>query len=612
MALRRVSVHITLAWLVAVGLPALAATPSWLTQLEHAVHDDPGEVLKSAKAERAQATGEAAKARAETRLLIAALELEEHDLAEFALPLARAHQQAGGPAEAWCVAAMAEPVMLWRKGEMAAARSTMDKAVASARASQEDWCIARMLLTQGRQFLDDGRHGDAAAPLHEALAYFERHGEKEMTAIVMSHLAWMAARAGPKASLDDAIGKSRAALALLPQPMPRLLVGSIHHDLGSMLMDAGKFNDARLHLETSLKLAQEVKHDVAEGYIERLLARLYLKEKQPADALRHALQAYQIFERKGVDDMTAYAATIVADAQLQLNRPADALKTLQDADALRRKASFPETDVAHWRLSLAAHTRLGHLKAAQEAADAFVAAVEHQEELVRQKAVAEANAQFDVERREAENLRLREQQAANASRQFWLGLSLLLACLLLALLAWHALRQRRERLRLRMLAEVDELTGLPNRRALQESLRQDVLRAKVRGEPFCLAICDIDHFKRVNDRFGHDVGDEALRCFAQAGRTALRSGDTFGRYGGEEFLILMRGSTAAAAPAFERLASLLRQTPVPGMPEDERLSFSMGVASWQPETSEAALIQAADQALYRAKAAGRARFEIAP
>lgn len=607
----RATARIAWSWLLAAGLPALAATPGWLTQLEHAVHDDPNQVLAAAKAELAQATGEAAKASAEARLLAAALELEQQDVAALALPLARARLQAGGDAEAWCLAAMAEPVMLWRKGEMAAAQSAMDKAVARAQASKTDWCVARMRLTQGHQLLNDSRHGDAAPPLLQALAYFERHGEKEMAAVAMYHLGWIASRAGPQSSIKEAIRKSQAALALLDQPAPRLLASNLHHDLGDMLMSTGDLAGARQHLETAMDLVRELDDDVSLAYIVRQLAKLSLKEKRPADALRHAMQAWRLFERSGVDDMTAYTATIVADAQLQLNRPGDALKTLQGADALRRKTSFPETDVAHWQLSLAAHTRLGNLQAAQEAADAFVAAVEHREELARQKAVAEANAQFDVERREAENRRLRDQQAADASRQFWLGLSLLLACLLVALLVWHALRQRRERLRLRMLAEVDELTGLPNRRALQESLRQDILRAGVRGEPFCLAVCDIDHFKRVNDRFGHDVGDEALRCFAQAGRSALRSGDTFGRYGGEEFLILMRGSTAAAAPAFERLAGLLRQKPVPGMPDDERLSFSMGVAGWRPGVSEAALIQAADQALYRAKAAGRARVEIA-
>ncbi|HEY9109109.1 MAG TPA: GGDEF domain-containing protein [Roseateles sp.] len=598
--------------LLAAGLPALAATPRWLVQLDHAVLDDPEQVLKSAKAALAGSTIEADKAQAETRLLAASLEVERQDVAQAALPVARARLQAGGPVEAWCLAAMMEPVALWRLGDRAAAWASMDAALARTQAPEAQWCRARLDFQRGQLLMNEGRQGEAAPLLQQAVDRFVSWGENDIAANVSSQLAWLAARAGPQASLDDAIARSRAALALPAEPVPRHLASGIHHDLGGMLMDVGKLDEAREHLKAALSLAQGMNDEVVPAFIGRQLARLALKERRPAEALQQALDAGRVFRKYGVDDMTVQAATIAADALLQLNRPAEALKALKDAEALRIKAPFPENDVAHWRIALSAHIQLGQLQAAEAAAAAFVGAVSHREELTRQKALAEANAQFDVERREAENRRLLDQQAANASRQFWLSLSLLLACALLGLLSWHAARQRHERKRLRMLAEVDELTGLPNRRALQESLRQDLLRAKVRNEPFCLAICDIDHFKRVNDRFGHDVGDAALRCFAQAGRTALRSGDTFGRYGGEEFLILMRGTTVAAAPAFERLAGLLRQTPVPGMPEEERLSFSMGVAAWRPELSEAALIQAADQALYRAKGAGRARFEIAP
>jgi len=607
----RAAAHICMGLLLAAGLPALAATPRWIVHLEHAVLDNPEQVLDSAKDAAAAATTEADKAQAERRLLAASLSIERQDVARAALPVAKAHLQAGGTVDDWCLAAIVEPVALWRLGERAAAQASIEAALARTQAPEAQWCRARLDFQRGLLLMNEGRQGDAAPLLQRAIDRFVDWGENDIAADASSQMAWLMARAGPHASLDDAIARERAALALAAEPVPRNLASGIHHDLGSMLMDAGKLDEAREHLNVASGLAHQIYDEAAAAFIGRLLARLSLKEKQPAEALRQALDSGRTFRKFGVDDMTVQAATIAADALLQLNRPADALQALKDVEALRIKAPFPENDVAHWRIALSAHIKLGQLQAAQDAAEAFVNAVSHREELARQKALGEANAQFEVERRAAENRRLLEQQAANASRLFWLGLSLLLACVLVGLLSWHAAKQRHERKRLRMLAEVDELTGLPNRRALQESLRQDLLRAKVRNEPFCLAVCDIDHFKRVNDRFGHDIGDEALRCFAQAGRTALRGGDTFGRFGGEEFLILMRGTVVAAAPAFERMAGLLRQTRVPGMPEDERLSFSMGVAAWRPGLSEAALIHAADQALYRAKGAGRARFEIA-
>jgi diguanylate cyclase (GGDEF)-like protein len=168
------------------------------------------------------------------------------------------------------------------------------------------------------------------------------------------------------------------------------------------------------------------------------------------------------------------------------------------------------------------------------------------------------------------------------------------------------------RQRLKTLAEVDELTQLPNRRAVVACLKQQADEARQSGSRLAVAVCDIDHFKRVNDRFGHDVGDEALRCFARVGRQVIRRGDMFGRFGGEEFLLVLPGATPAAAQLlFDRLIGALRATPVPGLPEGEVLSFSMGVAAWRPDVSEDELLRQADEALYRAKAAGRARMEEA-
>ena len=181
-----------------------------------------------------------------------------------------------------------------------------------------------------------------------------------------------------------------------------------------------------------------------------------------------------------------------------------------------------------------------------------------------------------------------------------------------------SLREQRRQLaqalvQVRQLAECDELTRLPNRRTTTETLAQAWQQAPEAGSVGCLALLDIDHFKRVNDQLGHAMGDRVLRCFANTCRAAVRDSDHLGRWGGEEFLLFMPNADAqVASHVLLRLrAAVALQAFGPG---DVSLpvSFSAGVAVHDPQERIEACIERADQALYRAKAAGRDRAEFAP
>src|SRR5205814_4846553 len=119
--------------------------------------------------------------------------------------------------------------------------------------------------------------------------------------------------------------------------------------------------------------------------------------------------------------------------------------------------------------------------------------------------------------------------------------------------------------------------------------------------------------KQINDDFGHDVGDAVLTAFAQVCAGRLRSSDRLGRYGGEEFLLIMPGSDATQVGiVFSRLQQAVHELRVPGVAPDRRLSFSMGAAeAWGDNDTLADLIRRADEALYRAKQNGRDRLEMA-
>jgi diguanylate cyclase (GGDEF)-like protein len=159
-------------------------------------------------------------------------------------------------------------------------------------------------------------------------------------------------------------------------------------------------------------------------------------------------------------------------------------------------------------------------------------------------------------------------------------------------------------------ARTDHLTGLDNRRAMQERGRGEVKLAGRNGMPVSVILCDLDHFKHINDEYGHEAGDQALVKVAQVLRAALRESDALGRWGGEEFIaVLPATATAGARDVAERMRRAIEATTFDEL--DDRTTISLGVATSQDVNDPAIewdlLIKEADQRLYRAKHEGRNR-----
>jgi diguanylate cyclase (GGDEF)-like protein len=161
---------------------------------------------------------------------------------------------------------------------------------------------------------------------------------------------------------------------------------------------------------------------------------------------------------------------------------------------------------------------------------------------------------------------------------------------------------------LRHQATHDDLTGLWNRAMVRQHLTAEISRAKRAGKPVAVVLADLDHFKQVNDTFGHQAGDAVLREATARLRLALRIYDSIGRYGGEEFLIVLPDCDTDAAVIVAERARACVATPMRINDVDMPLSVSLGVASTRTSPEDADdLIRAADEALYRAKAGGRNR-----
>lgn len=172
-------------------------------------------------------------------------------------------------------------------------------------------------------------------------------------------------------------------------------------------------------------------------------------------------------------------------------------------------------------------------------------------------------------------------------------------------------RAEREAQAALLLAATDELTGLSSRRALLGMLEQVLEQSRESGREVAVALFDIDHFKQVNDRFGHLAGDEVLQSVAKLARRSVRDGDLVGRLGGEEFAILMPGASMAQAVAVgERLRAACAAALHPACP-GRLVTVSVGVATANCGSTTTSLLREADEALYRAKNAGRNCLRIA-
>jgi diguanylate cyclase (GGDEF)-like protein len=238
----------------------------------------------------------------------------------------------------------------------------------------------------------------------------------------------------------------------------------------------------------------------------------------------------------------------------------------------------------------------------------------------RSKAAAALRARFETDREIERNALLnrelgasRQQSQRQARELRWNAIAAASAVLVIALLIYFLVVNRRYRQQLVKLASLDGLTGLPNRRRTAELATAALAEATAAQTPLTIAIIDMDHFKIINDRCGHATGDFVLKEFARAGRESIRETDVLGRWGGEEFLLIMPQATVEFALAsLERMRTRVFGIHLPASGAGLRVSLSAGVAtSLEHGRSLDELIARADSAMYVAKNEGRDLVRVA-
>ena len=353
--------------------------------------------------------------------------------------------------------------------------------------------------------------------------------------------------------------------------------------VGGDYVDLGRYEDGIAVCHRTIALGETLESWGQVGAALTSLGFAYNKTGRRAEALAVYARALEVARSAEDQKVEAHALYSIGDILVHAGDLAEARARLAEASVLAQTIGAKRTAFLAFQMLSEVCKRQGDYAAAlghHEAFQRLEKEVFTEEAADRAKALV-INMEVEHHRREAETL-----SEINAALQ-----------------AANA--------RLEALAVTDPLTNLPNHRALVAALDAAAARARRTGEPCALLFLDIDHFKSVNDTYGHPVGDAVLREFAGCVRTSLREEDTLGRWGGEEFLALLPGTELAEAlQVAERVRAAvtgcLASAGLPLHAKDLHITCSVGASACPPEAAARdALIEAADRALYAAKRLGR-------
>jgi diguanylate cyclase (GGDEF)-like protein len=401
--------------------------------------------------------------------------------------------------------------------------------------------------------------------------------------------------------------------ATLSLSVDRFLRGKILNLAGQYTSAIGEFTEAR-------KLSIQVNDTLGVAFADLLncTARIELGQLDPAAA--ECDSALRAFTAAHTADQVKEALTQLARIDLAQGHPE---KALADLNAVLDKEGtdlLPSHVASVYQSRARANAALHNYRDAYADLTEYVRRYAAANDSERAQAAAAMRARFETDREIARNALLnhelgvsREQSQRQARELRWNAIAVASGVLVIALLIYFLLANRRYRQQLVKLASQDAFTGLPNRRRTAELATAALAEAKAADSPLTIAIIDMDHFKVINDRCGHATGDFVLKEFARVGREALRDSDVLGRWGGEEFLLIMPGATLDFALAsLERMRTLVFGINLPASGAGLRVSLSAGLATSQRHgRSLDEMIARADSALYAAKNDGRDLVRVA-
>ena len=503
------------------------------------------------------------------------------------------------------------------QSQLDAAMADYDFAVAEGRRLQETRLLADATWTRGELRSFRGQFADALSDLKESYELYRQLDDSPYGRDVLRAIATLYSRIGEH---DQALHYLKQLRAIAEQQGLTALAEAMETDMGHAFSRKGDHVNALDHYDRALALAEKHNIPTQLAVLQQSIGAELVAMQRAAEALPHLDKALQLVKDQNEPIQQALTHYYRGAALLQLQRSSEALAEFDQAipvferhDTLRYLADARRTHAE--ALASRGQWQQAYLSLQNFLADHFKL-----DQQLREEQTARSRVQFDTEKKEQENALLEKQQQltnqALADAERIRGLqSLVIALaagltLLLGYLAWRQLKASRS---MRELALTDELTRLPNRRAILSYATQQIDDARRSQKVLSVLVCDIDYFKRVNDTHGHAIGDVVLQRIAHACQHVLRSEDKLGRTGGEEFLVVLPGATGAVAmDVAERLRQAVDAIDCRDLHPELHITISIGACEWTPAIPDIAqLSRHADDALYRAKAGGRNRAELA-
>jgi diguanylate cyclase (GGDEF)-like protein len=463
----------------------------------------------------------------------------------------------------------------------------------------------------------DGNPDQALDDLLRAYALLRRNASREEAMVAAGRLsmAQFSVRDYPQA-----LALADETIAFFREQKAQIRLATALDRRAAILKAAGRLDEALLAATEALRIHEGIGDRVGTGLSQMRMCGVEIERNALQEAGRWCDRAeLTLSQTSGMDDNDYRTlAALRGRLLLALGRSKDAVA--QFDRAIAPGGAQPADDIAElYELRSRAHAAVGNYSAAFSDQGEYLRRVREQGTLDRIREVAQLRVQFENDQEKQKivllekDKKLAEEKLNSQTRTTQLVAIAGLAGLITAFLLGYALlSHRRHRAELIRLAERDELTGLLNRRAIVRKAVEFLSRAREAKGTLIIGLIDLDHFKSINDRFGHAVGDQLLQRFAAALRTSLHSREVFGRYGGEEFLVLFPDTTLdQARQAAERLRMGLREQRLRVDDQDVTVTISLGLACYESgDVLFDQIARRADIALYVAKTQGRDRCEI--
>jgi diguanylate cyclase (GGDEF)-like protein len=463
----------------------------------------------------------------------------------------------------------------------------------------------------------DGNPDQALDDLLRAYALLRRHASREEAMVAAGRLsmAQFSVRDYPQALtlVDETI-------AFFREQKAQIRLATALDRRAAILKAAGRLDEALLAATEALRIHEQIGDRVGTGLSQMRMCGVQIERNALTQAASWCDRAEAtLSQTSGMDD-NDYRTLAALRGRLFLAQGRSKEAVAQFDRAIAPGGAQPADDIAElYELRSRAHAAVGDYPAAFNDQGEYLRRMREQGTLDRIREVAQLRVQFenDQEKQKIALLEkdkiLAEEKLRSQTRTTQLVAIAGLTGLVTAFFLGYALlSHRRHRAELIRLAERDELTGLLNRRAIVRKAVELLTRAREGEGSLIIGLIDLDHFKSINDRFGHAVGDQLLQRFAAALRTSLHGRELFGRYGGEEFLVLFPDTTLdQARQSSERLRNALRDQRLRIDEEEVLVTLSLGLACYeQGDVLFDQIARRADIALYVAKTQGRDRIEV--